>query len=76
MDIIGASKTPVVFGDGAYWMTRSVMDDASYVQVYKEAEGLIEKGLIGFRMFCRYGGSLLYNDANSPAPFGVLKNHS
>ncbi len=76
MDSIGASKSPVVFGDGAYWMTRCVMDDLSYVQMVREAAGLIEKGLVGFRMYARYGGSLLYNDANSPAPFGVLKNHS
>src|SRR6266851_2857764 len=75
MDSIGASKSPVVFGDGSYWMTRCVMDDLSYVQMVREAEGLIEKGLVGFRMYARYGGSLLYTDSGSPAPFGVLKNH-
>ncbi len=76
MDSIGASKSPVVFGDGAYWMTRCVMDDLTYVQMVKEAAGLIEKGLVGFRMYARYGGSLLYTDSGSPAPYGVLKNHS
>ncbi len=76
MDSIGASKSPVVFGDGSYWMTRCVMDDLTYVQMVREAVGLIEKGLVGFRMYARYGGSLLYTDSGSPAPFGVLKNHS
>ncbi len=33
MDNIGASKSPVVFGDGAYWMARCVMDDMTYVQI-------------------------------------------
>jgi HK97 family phage major capsid protein len=76
MNNIGASNSPVVFGDGSYWMTRCVRDDLNYVQLVKEAPGLIEKGLVGFRMFARYGGALLYNDKNSPAPFGVLQNHS
>ncbi len=76
MDNIGASNSPVVFGDGNYWMTRCVRDDASYVQLYKEAPGLIEKGMYGLRMFARFGGSLLYTDKNSPAPFGVLQNAS
>ena len=76
MDSIGASNTPVVFGDGSYWLTRCVHDEGMYVQLYKEAAGLIEKGLVGFRMYARYGGSLLYNDKNSPAPFGVLQNAS
>ncbi len=76
MDPIGASKYPVVFGDGSYWLTRMVNDDLTRVQVVKEAAGLIEKGLIGMRMFVRYGGSLLWTDAGSPAPFAVLQNHS
>ena len=76
MDGIGASKYPVVFGDGSYWLTRMVSDDLTRVQVVKEAAGLIEKGLVGMRMFVRYGGSLLFTDAGSPAPFAVLQNHS
>jgi len=76
MDSIAASKYPVLFGDGSYWLTRMVVDDSSYVQVIKEAAGLIEKGLYGLRMFSRYGGSLLWTDAGSPAPFAILQNHS
>ena len=76
MDNIGPSATPVVFGDGSYWYTRCVRDDMSYVKMYTEAPGLVENGLVGFRMFARFGGSLLYTDTNSPAPFGVLQNHS
>jgi HK97 family phage major capsid protein len=40
MDDIGASNSPVVFGDGAYWMTRMVQDDLTFVQLVKEAPGL------------------------------------
>ena len=69
-------RTRVVFGDGAYWMTRCVMNDDTHVQVVREAYGLAEKGLVGLRMFVRYGGALLYTDGGSPAPFGVLQNHS
>jgi HK97 family phage major capsid protein len=80
MQGIGAGNIPVVFGDGAYWLSRNVVDNSGesqdYVQLVKEAAGLIEKGLVGLRMFCRWGGSLLYTDANSPAPFGLLQNHT
>jgi HK97 family phage major capsid protein len=80
MQGIGAGNTPIVFGDGAYWLSRNVVDNSGesqdYVQLVKEAAGLIEKGLVGLRMFCRWGGSLLYTDANSPAPFGLLTNHT
>jgi HK97 family phage major capsid protein len=76
MDGIGVSKYPVVFGDGAYWLTRKIVDDNSYVQLVKEAAGLIEKGEMALRMFCRFDGELLYNDAGSPSPFGLLQNHS
>jgi HK97 family phage major capsid protein len=81
MQSIGAGNTPVLFGDGAYWLSRNVVDNSGdesrdYVQIVKEAAGLIEKGLVGLRMFCRWGGSLLYTDANSPAPFGMLTNHT
>ena len=76
MDGIGAGKYPIVFGDGAYWLSRNVIDDNSYVMLVKEAAGLIEKGQMALRMFCRWGGSLLYTDANSPAPFALLQNHT
>lgn len=80
MQSIGAGNIPVLFGDGSYWLSRQVVDTSdestTYVQLVKEASGLIEKGLVGLRMFCRWGGSLLYTDANSPAPFGLLQNHT
>src|SRR6266850_360919 len=80
MQSIGAGNIPVLFGDGSYWLSRNVVDTSdestTYVQLVKEAAGLIEKGLVGLRMFCRWGGSLLYTDANSPAPFGLLQNHT
>jgi len=80
MDSIGAGKYPVLFGDGSYWLSRNVVDNGedalSYVQLVKEASGLAEKGLVALRMFCRWGGNLLWNDAGSPAPFGLLQNHT
>jgi HK97 family phage major capsid protein len=80
MDNIGPSNHPVLFGDGSYWLSRNVVDTSdepmTYVQLVKEAPGLPEIGAVALRMFCRWGGTLLYNDVNSPAPFGVLQNHS
>lgn len=76
LDSIGASNIPVVFGDCSRWLTRCAVDDNTYVQLVTEATGLIENGNVGLRMFVRYGGSLLHTDSGSPAPFGLLQNHS
>ena len=61
------------------WLSRSVVDTSdepmTYVQLVKEAPGLPEIGAVALRMFCRWGGTLLYNDVNSPAPFGLLQMH-
>jgi len=80
MDSIGAGKYPVLFGDGSYWLSRNVVDSSdesqTYVQLVKEAAGLAEKGQVALRMFCRWDGVLLWNDAGSPAPFGILQNHT
>jgi len=81
MDSIGAGNYPVLFGDGAYWLSRNVVDNSgddslTYIQLVREAPGLAEKGLVALRMFCRWGGSLLWNDLGSPAPFGLLQNHT
>ncbi|MDP9159231.1 MAG: phage major capsid protein [Acidobacteriota bacterium] len=74
MDNLGNGTNPIVFGDGAYWMTRIVMDDATYVQAYRERYA--ELGQVGLRMFVRAGGALLHNDPTSPLPFGLLQMHS
>jgi HK97 family phage major capsid protein len=76
MNSIGASNYPVVFGDCSYWMTRCAVDATTRVMLFKESPGLIENGEVGLRMFARYDGALLWNDTGSPAPFGVLQNHS
>jgi HK97 family phage major capsid protein len=75
MDNIGPSNHPVIFGDGAYWLSRNVVDE-SFVQIFKEVPGLVENGLLALKMTCRWGGTLLYTDSGSPAPFGVLQNPS
>jgi HK97 family phage major capsid protein len=77
LDNIGPSQNPIVLGDFEYWATRLVTaDDAMGIKAYKEAPGLIENGLVGFRSFVRAGGSLLWQDINSPCPFVILANHS
>jgi HK97 family phage major capsid protein len=76
MDNIGASKIPVILGDGRYWVTRLVVDDQSGIRIYREAPGLIENGKIGFRTFVRADGSMLYTDSSAPSPFVAIQNHS
>ena len=79
---IGASNTPIVFGDLAYWCTKIVTGIAGngiplgYVQTYAEAPSLIENGLVGFRAFLRAGGVLAFIDRGSPAPLNYIQNHS
>jgi len=46
------------------------------ILMYKESAGLAENGLVEFQSFVRAGGVLLYNDANSPSPFVMIRNHS
>jgi len=58
IDNIGASKSPVVFGDGAYWMTRCVMMMTLTCRSFVKHPDS-RKGLVGLRMFVRYGGALL-----------------
>jgi HK97 family phage major capsid protein len=76
MDNIGVSNVPVVLGDLSYWCTRLVIDEKSGIQVYTEADSLIEYGKIGMSCFMRADGELLYKDTSSPAPFTYIRNHS
>ena len=46
-------------------MARASDEQMTYVQLDKEAPGLPEIGAVALRMFCRWGGTLLYNDVNS-----------
>lgn len=73
---IGASNISVLLGDFSYWVTRLVQNDASGVQVFQEAPGLVEAGVVGLRTFMRAHGVLAYNDANSPSPIQYLQHHS
>jgi HK97 family phage major capsid protein len=76
MDDIGASKVPVVLGDGSYWCTRLVTDENAGIRQYTEATGLVEYGNVGLSCFLRADGELLYRDIDSPAPFTYIRNHS
>jgi HK97 family phage major capsid protein len=77
MDNIGVSNIPVVLGDLSYWATRIVTPGAEEglgIKTFREADGLIEKGLVAFRSFVRADGALLWNAG--PSPFVVMRNHS
>jgi HK97 family phage major capsid protein len=74
---IGASNVTVVLGDLSYWCTRLVTGDPNQgIKVYTQAPNLVEKGQVGFRVFARVDGALMFNDTSSPAPFVVLQQHS
>jgi HK97 family phage major capsid protein len=54
MDDIGASNVPVIFGDGAYWLTRNVIPNKDdNVSLIEETPGLAENGQVALRIFCR-----------------------
>src|SRR5947209_13358029 len=67
MDTPHAGAYSVAFGDWSYWCTR-IAQDASRVQVYSEAPGLVENGKFGLRLFGRAGGDLRFGSSlTSPA---------
>ena len=79
IDDLGASKTPVILGDFSFWCTRLVTADETDgigLYTYREADSLIENGNVGLACFSRAGGTLLYSDTGSPAPFITIRNHS
>lgn len=78
LDNIGASAVPVILGDCSYWATRIVTPGAADdlgIQVFREAPGLIENGLVALRSKVRADGALLWN-GNGPSPFVAIRNHS
>jgi HK97 family phage major capsid protein len=76
LDNIGASATPILLGDGQYWITRLVNSENAGIRVYSEATGLAENGCVGLSCFLRADGALAYTDTSSPAPFTYLRCHS
>ena len=77
MDGIGVSNIPVILGDLSYWATRIVTpsaDDSLGIKIFREADGLIENGLVALRSFVRADGALLWS--SGPSPFIVVRNHS
>jgi HK97 family phage major capsid protein len=74
LEDIGGSKNPVIFGDLSYFLTHSVKGNA-YVKRYHEAPGLVEKGIVGFRVFARFDGQLLW-DGSGNTPINILQNAS
>jgi len=77
MDLVGASKVPVILGDFRYWATRLITGDEGVgLMQYGEADGLVENGNVGLGCFLRADGALLYDDTDSPAPFVPIRNFS
>ncbi len=77
MNSIGAANTPILLGDGAYWMTRLVSaDDESGFQIFKEKYA--DFGQVGMRLFARADGALLWrsSESNAKCPFVMIQNHS
>jgi HK97 family phage major capsid protein len=70
---IGSAHIPIILGDLSYFMVRAT---PVKVQIYRETVGLVEKGKVGLRAFCRYDSTFLYTDLNSPSPCVFLVNHS
>lgn len=74
MDSIGSSSNPIIFGDLIYWITRCSMDQ-TYVKLFFEAPGLVEKAEVGLRMYARYDGTLMFSSTQTP-PINYLQMHS
>ena len=72
MPSIGASTTPIAFGDFSYWATRQSVG-TGYVQRFSQTAGLAEAFKVGFRMFTRWDGALLFDDVNSAPPIRLLQ---
>ncbi|HKW34441.1 MAG TPA: phage major capsid protein [Candidatus Acidoferrum sp.] len=77
MPDIAAAANSVLLGDLSYWCTRLVVSGADDIgiQVFREAPGLIEQGLVAFRSFVRADGALLWS-GDGPSPFVILQQHS
>jgi HK97 family phage major capsid protein len=73
MPNIGASQTPIAFGDLSYWATRYA---ASTGYILKFRERYAEKGQVAFRAFVRVDGCLMFSGVNEPSPIRLLQNHS
>jgi HK97 family phage major capsid protein len=74
IDSIGASQTPVLFGDFSQWMTRIALDQ-SYIKLFRQAPGLAENGNFGLRVFLRAGGAWMISSTERP-PVIAIQNHS
>ncbi len=73
MPSIGASQTPIAFGDLSYWATRYAADD-SYILRFRER--FADSGEVGWMAFVRVDGALLFSDESEPSPIRLLQNHS
>jgi HK97 family phage major capsid protein len=73
---LGSAGNVVLFGDLSYFVVRCAKDPMTYVKVFQQAPGLVEKGEIGLRMFVRYDSNLLYTGGATKPPIAILQNHS
>jgi HK97 family phage major capsid protein len=73
MPSIGASQTPLAFGNFGFWATRYAVD-SGYIKVFRER--FAEKGQLAWAAYVRVDGCLMFSDTGSPSPIALLQNHS
>jgi HK97 family phage major capsid protein len=74
MPSIGAAANSVVFANPDYIIQRRVPSSV-FLRRYQQAANLVEAGLIGFEMWCRFDSNLVSSDSNF-VPAAILQNHS
>ncbi len=74
MPAIGAAANSVVFANPDYIIQRRVPSSV-FLRSYSQAANLVEAGLIGFEMWCRFDSNLVSGDSNF-VPAAILQNHS
>jgi HK97 family phage major capsid protein len=71
---MGASTNSVVIANPLYVIQRRV-PSSIYVRAFREAAGLVENGLVGFEMWCRFDSGFVSGNSSYVAA-AILQMHS
>jgi HK97 family phage major capsid protein len=74
MPAIGSGANSIVFASPDYFVQRRVPSSV-FLRRYEQAVNLVESGLIGFEMWCRFDSNLVSGDSNY-VPAAILQQHS
>jgi HK97 family phage major capsid protein len=74
MPSISAGAQTVIFGDLSYFVVRHATSD-SFVQLFTEAPGLIDNGLVAWAAFDRFDSNLIQFGANE-SPLSYIQQHT